>query len=88
MSADQRKKTREKTSGIQREREKERLTVGRDEHVVEVMSGQEAQSTEDKGVEETEEGVREDGIGERQREDNEPTGVDQINGDKQEQVVL
>lgn len=66
----------------------EKLTVRRDEHVVEVMSGQEPQSTEDKGVEETEEGVREDGIGERQRKDNESTGVDQINGDKQEQVVL
>ena len=78
--------TRERKSGIQRGKEK--LTVGRDEHVVEVVSGQEPQSTEDKGVEEAEDGIREDGIGERQREDDESTGVYQINGDKQKQVVL
>jgi hypothetical protein len=52
------------------------------------VPSEETQSTKDEGVEKREEGIGEHGIGERQRKDDKATRVDQIDGHKQQQVVL
>lgn len=67
---------------------KHTLTVGRHKHVVEVVASQQTKSAENKRVEKGEEGVREHGVGEREREHNKTTSVDQVDWDKQKQVVL
>ena len=64
------------------------LTVGRYKHVVEVVASQQTKSTENKRVEKGEEGVRKHGVREGERKHNKTASVDQVDWDKQKQVVL